>query len=75
MRSFNTKINKNVLNGLKENNNNSLLNDEITNRAVKTASEILDIFRVNNCTLEEAYLILVSLIDSIYFYSTFKDDL
>lgn len=71
MRDFNFQINKEILQAEK----NSMLEDDNINEAMRVADDILEIFRKNKTTMMDAFMILSSLADSIYMYSTFGEEL
>jgi hypothetical protein len=54
---------------------NPKTSDENMNRVMRLCDDIMGVFEKNNSTMEEAYLTLVSLADSIYMYSMFNDKL
>lgn len=71
-RDFNFKLNTDIL---KEQQKNPMLEDDAINSAMRTADEILEIFKKNKTNMMDAFMILSSLADSIYMYSTFKDEI
>lgn len=44
-----------------------------TEKAIAIYSQIMEIFNENNTTIQEAYYILASILDSIYTYSVFEE--
>lgn len=71
MRDFNFQINKEILQAEK----NSMLEDDNINEAMRVADDILEIFKKNKTSMLDAFMILSSLADSIYMYSTFGEEL
>lgn len=71
MRDFNFKLNTEVL---KQVPDNELMENDQLNQSIRVADEILEVFRKNKINMMEAFLILSSLADSIYMYSTFQDE-
>lgn len=71
-RDFNFKLNTEVL---KDQEKNPMLEDESINSAMRTADKILEVFREDKTNMMDAFLILSSLADSIYMYSTFRDEI
>lgn len=71
-RDFNFKLNTDIL---KEQQKNPMLEDDAINSAMRTADEILEVFKKNKTNMMDAFMILSSLADSIYMYSTFKDEI
>lgn len=72
MREFNIKINEEVL---KEMPSTKMLEDDTLNETIRIADDILEIFRKNKTNMSDAFMILSSLADSIYMYSTFGEEL
>jgi hypothetical protein len=70
---FQMNINRNLLNS--EVPQNPKTSDDNMNRVMRLCDDIMGVFEKNNSTMEEAYLTLVSLADSIYMYSMFNDKL
>lgn len=71
-RDFNFKLNTEAL---KNQEKNPMLEDDAINSAMRTADEILEVFKKNKTNMMDAFMILSSLADSIYMYSTFKDEI
>lgn len=71
MRDFNFEINKEILQAEKH----EMLENDNINDAMKVADDILEVFRKNKTTMMDAFMILSSLADSIYMYSTFGEEL
>lgn len=72
MRDFNFELNEKALKDVKK---NEMLEDDSLNEAMQTADEILDVFRRRKTNMMDSFLILASLADSIYMYSTFGEEL
>lgn len=72
MREFNFKLNEEVLNKVPD---NKMLENDVLNETIKIADQILEVFRKNKTTMMDAFMILSSLADSIYMYSTFGEEL
>ena len=72
MREFNFKLNEEVLKKVPD---NPMLEDETINKSMRIADDILEVFRKNKTNMMDAYMILCSLADSIYMYSTFGGEL
>ena len=52
-----------------------MLENDVLNETMRVADEILEVFRKNKTTMMDAFMILSSLADSIYMYSTFGEEL
>lgn len=72
MREFNFKLNEEVLNKVPD---NKMLENDVLNETIRIADQILEVFRKNKTTMMDAFMILSSLADSIYMYSTFGEEL
>lgn len=72
MREFNFKLNEEVLKKVPD---NKMLENDVLNETMRVADEILEVFRKNKTTMMDAFMILSSLADSIYMYSTFGEEL
>ena len=69
MKDFSFKINEDVLKNAKT---NPMLEEDSMNEALGIAGEIIDVIEKHKISFYEAYVILASLADSIYLYSTFE---
>lgn len=72
MREFNFKLNEEVLKRVPD---NPMLEDDALNESIRIADDILEVFRKNKTSMMDAFMILSSLADSIYMYSTFGEEL
>lgn len=72
MRNFNFKLNKEILEQVPK---NPMLEDENINEAMRVADDILEVFKKNKTNMMDSFMILSSLADSIYMYSTFGEEL
>lgn len=72
MREFNFKLNEEVLKKIPE---NKMLEDEALNETIRIADDILEVFRKNKTNMQDSFMILCALADSIYMYSTFGEEL
>ena len=72
MREFNFKLNEEVLKKVPD---NPMLEDDALNESIRIADDILEVFRKNKTSMMDAFMILSSLADSIYMYSTFGEEL
>ena len=72
-KEFNMQINKNLLNTNVPRNPRA--DDETMTQTMRTADEIMNVFEKNKTSMEEAYLILLSLADSIYMYSISSEEI
>jgi hypothetical protein len=72
-RDFNVNLNKTILetNVVPEN----FATDEGMNDIMQTADEIIEVFAKRKTSMEDAWLILASLADSIYMYATTGEDI
>lgn len=72
-RDFNINLNKTILDTkIKP---EFLGTDDDMNTVIRTADEIIEVFAKNNTSMEDAWLILASLADSIYMYAQTGGDL
>lgn len=72
MRDFNFELNEEIL---KQVPKNPMLEDDNMNEAMRVADSIMEIFKKNKTNMMDAFMILSSLADSIYMYSTFGEEL
>lgn len=72
-RDFNVNLNKTILETKVAPENFGT--DEDMNNTMRTADEIIEVFAKNKTSMEDAWLILASLADSIYMYSQTGGDL
>ena len=68
MRDFNVKINTAILEDNQTNIKEEYADEDI-NKAVKVCNEIIKVLSDNDVDMEKAYMILVSLAESVYISS------
>lgn len=71
-RDFNINLNKTILEKAKP---EVLASNDEMNNIMGTADEIIEVFARNKTSMEDAWLILASLADSIYLYAQSGEDL
>jgi len=72
-REFNINLNKTVLETKVQPEN--FATDEGMNEIMRTADEIIEVFAKHKTSMEDAWLILASLADSIYMYAQTGEEL
>ena len=72
-KEFSMNINRDMLNTKVA--DNPKINDESMNGVMRLADDIMGVFEKNKTSMEDAYLTLISLADSIYMYSTLDNNL
>lgn len=72
-KEFSMNINRDMLNTKVAENPKT--NDDSMNAIMRVADDIMSVFEKNKTSMEDAYITLISLADSIYMYSTLDDKL
>ena len=73
-RNFNVNLNKTILETKVSPEN--FIDDDGMNNTMRVADEIIEVFAKNKTNMEDAWIILASLADSVYMYAmTDEDDL